>query len=154
MKTIYITIAIILHLISVVIWVGGMFFAHTALRPAATSLSTELRIPLWGRIFEKFFPWVWTAVLIIFVTGYSVLFLVFTSFKDASPYVHAMIGLGNLMSLLFFYLWFFPYQSFRTALATKDLATAGFHQTRIRYIITINLVLGLITIVVAVIGHW
>jgi uncharacterized membrane protein len=146
--------AIVLHLLAAVIWVGGMFFAHMALRPAAAELPTDLRLPFFSNVLERFFPWVWIAVLTILITGYGALFFFFGGISNARPYIHIMMGLGNLMSLLFAYLWFFPYRSLRAALEAKDLPTAARHQVRIRHVITINLALGLTTIVVAVAGRW
>ncbi|CAK0781013.1 conserved membrane hypothetical protein [Gammaproteobacteria bacterium] len=148
-----VAVAIVLHLLAVVIWVGGMFFAHLALRPAALGLSPELRLPLWERVFERFFPWVWVAVLVILATGYGVLFFVFGGMAGVRPSVHIMMGLGNLMTLLFFYLWFLPYRALRAALAAGNLPAAALQQARIRYIIMTNLVLGFVTIAVAVGGR-
>ncbi|CAK0759290.1 putative membrane protein [Gammaproteobacteria bacterium] len=145
-----VTIAIVLHLVGVVIWVGGMFFAHMALRPAAVSLPVEVRLPLFGRVFDRFFPWVWAAVLVILLTGYGSLFFALGGLASARPSIHIMMFLGSLMSLLFFYLWFFPYRALQMALKAGEFPTAGHHQARIRQIIAINLVLGLITIAVAV----
>jgi uncharacterized membrane protein len=45
-----------LHLISVAIWVGGMFFAYFCLRPAAVEiLEPPQRLPLWLATFKRFF---------------------------------------------------------------------------------------------------
>ncbi len=50
-------IAISLHLLASVIWVGGMFFAFMFLRPAAANLlEAEQRFPLWANVFKRFFP--------------------------------------------------------------------------------------------------
>ena len=35
-----------LHLLGVVVWVGGMFFAHMALRPSVLALNPPERLPL------------------------------------------------------------------------------------------------------------
>ena len=41
------SVAITLHLLAALIWVGGMFFAHMALRPAVnTMLEPPQRLPL------------------------------------------------------------------------------------------------------------
>ena len=54
---------IMLHVLGIVIWVGGMFFAHQILRPvAADLLEPPLRLPLWVGVFKRFFPWVWVCV--------------------------------------------------------------------------------------------
>ena len=49
-------IALTLHILSAVIWVGGMFAAYMCLRPAAGLLETSQRLGLWRRFFQKFFP--------------------------------------------------------------------------------------------------
>ncbi|MEK7716744.1 MAG: hypothetical protein AAB322_03200, partial [Pseudomonadota bacterium] len=69
------SIAISLHLLATIIWVGGMFFAYMALRPvAATLLPPAQRMPLWVQTFARFFPWVWAAVIILPATGYWMLY--------------------------------------------------------------------------------
>ena len=48
------SIALSLHVLFVVIWVGGMFFAYMALRPAAVNtLEPPLRLTLWKSVFRK-----------------------------------------------------------------------------------------------------
>ncbi|MET0093358.1 MAG: hypothetical protein ABW120_07480, partial [Sedimenticola sp.] len=65
------TIALTLHLLGTVVWVGGMFFAHMALRPvAAELLEPPQRLPLLKGVLDRFFRWVWLAVVLILVTGY------------------------------------------------------------------------------------
>ena len=43
-----------LHLTGIVVWVGGMFFAHFALRPAAAELAPPVRLPLLLRTLSGF----------------------------------------------------------------------------------------------------
>ena len=64
------TIALALHLLAALVWVGGMFFAIMVLRLAAGELEPPVRVPLWGRVFSKFFPWVWMAVIVLPLTGW------------------------------------------------------------------------------------
>ena len=60
-----------LHLLGVIVWVGGMFFAHMALRPVATEqLEPPQRLPFLYAVLTRFFRWVWLAVLTILITGY------------------------------------------------------------------------------------
>src|SRR5512139_2957914 len=99
--------AIVLHLLSAVIWVGGMFFAHQVLRPvAAELLEPPLRQPLWVGVFTRFFPVVWGAILLIPITGYWMMFAVFGGFGAVGLYVHIMHALGLLMIALFLYVYF------------------------------------------------
>ncbi|MBT5646768.1 MAG: hypothetical protein HOJ41_02785, partial [Rhodospirillaceae bacterium] len=71
-----ITTALALHLLAALVWVGGMFFAIMVLRLAAGELEPPVRAPLWGRVFAKFFPWVWMAVILLPITGYVMIFAV------------------------------------------------------------------------------
>ncbi len=149
-----IPVALVLHVLAVVVWVGGMFFAHMALRPSVATLPPEVRLPLLGKIFARFLPWVWASVLIILTTGYGAIFILFGSVVAVSHPIGVMMLLGNLMVGLFLYLWFFPYRRLQSALAEHDIKAAGLQQVLIRRVILTNLVLGLVTISVATAGRW
>ena len=56
-------LALALHILGAVVWVGGMFAAYMCLRPAAGPLEPPARLKLWRAFFGKFFPWVWLAIL-------------------------------------------------------------------------------------------
>ena len=50
------SIAITLHLLAAMIWIGGMFFAYMVLRPAAVEvLELPVRLSLWVAVFRRFF---------------------------------------------------------------------------------------------------
>ena len=63
------TIALILHIFSAVVWVGGMFFALFVLRPATAGLEPGPRLDLWLRVFERFFAWVFAAIVLLLASG-------------------------------------------------------------------------------------
>ena len=56
-----------LHLLGVVVWVGGMFFAHMALRPAAQALPPPQRLPLLAATLTRFVAWVGVRSIVILV---------------------------------------------------------------------------------------
>ena len=148
-------IAIPLHLLSAVIWVGGMFFAYMALRPvAANLLEPPLRLPLWSETFARFFPWVWVSVFTLIATGLWMVFSVYGGFGKVGLHIHLMTGLGALMILLFAHVFFSPYRRMKQALAVKDVPEAGRRLAQIRIIIAINLSLGLIVTVIAGAGRY
>lgn len=147
------SIALTLHLLSAVIWVGGMFFAYVALRPvAAALLEPPLRLPLWSQTFARFFPWVWGAVVLLPLTGYWMILGPFGGFATAPVFVHIMQALGIVMILIFLHVYFAPYRRLQRAVAAREYAAAGTQLAQIRRLIGINLALGLITIIVAVAG--
>jgi len=148
-------IAITLHLLAAVIWVGGMFFAYMALRPVAASLlEPAQRLPLWSQTFGRFFPWVWGAVILLLATGLWMVISEFGGFGQVGLYIHLMAGLGILMMLLFMHVFFAPYRRLKQALAANDMPEAGRRLSQIRVIIAINLTLGLIVTVIATAGKY
>ena len=57
------------------------------------------------------------------------------------------------MMLLVFHLYFAPWRRFRAALARQDWAEGGRQLGQIRTIVTINLILGLITVAIGSSGR-
>lgn len=148
-------IAITLHMLAAVIWVGGMFFAYMALRPAALELEAPQRLALWSRTFANFFPWVWGAVVVLPATGYWMIAKVFGGFAQVGLYVHLMQAIGIVMILIFLHLYFAPYRRLRRAVAASDFASAGKQLAQIRMMVAINLTLGLVTVIAAAAGaYW
>lgn len=148
------TVAIGLHILAVIVWVGGMFFAYLCLRPATNPLEPPERLALWGRGFDRFFPWVWASVVVLLASGYSMIFVVLDGFGSVGLHVHIMQATGLLMMLLFIHLWFAPYGRFKRALGASDLSEAGRNLNQIRLIIAINLALGLVTALVGATGRY
>jgi uncharacterized membrane protein len=147
-------LAITLHVLSVLIWVGGMFFAYMALRPAATALEPSQRLPLWSRTFARFFPWVWAAVILLPLTGYWMILYAFDGFANAKLYIHLMQGVGLVMIGIFFYVFFIPYARLKRAVIDSDWPSGGQALAEIRRWVGINLILGIITTVVATAGAY
>lgn len=142
-----------LHILGVVVWVGGMFFAYMALRPAAARvLDGASRLKLWGSTFQHFFPWVWVSIALIFASGYFILFSLIGGFAKAAPYIHAMHGLAIIMLFIFLHVFFAPYNRLKKSVAKEDWVTGAKALAQIRLLILINLCIGLLTIVMATFG--
>jgi uncharacterized membrane protein len=149
------SIALTLHVLSVVVWVGGMFFAYMVLRPvAAIQLETSQRLRLWAAVFSQFFPWVFLAVALIFSTGLLMLINGFGGIASASLDLQLMMGTGIVMMLIFFHVYFAPFQRLKRAVGTEDWTAGGRHLAQMRVLIGINLLLGLITVVIAAGGRY
>lgn len=143
-----------LHALGAVVWVGGMFFAYMVLRPSVDAMEPPHRLSLLAAVFRRFFIWVWHAVVVLPVTGYVVLFALYNGFAGAGGHIHLMQGLAWVMIALFVYMVFGPYPPFRRAVAAADWPQAARHLPRIRRIIGINLILGLITVVAGSAGRF
>ena len=148
------TVAVILHILSAVVWVGGMFFAHQVLRPAAAGLEPGPRLLLWQRVLGRFFIWVIAAIVLLLLSGYWMMLAVFGGFGGSGLYIQLMQGLGIVMMLLFFHLYFAPWRRFRAAVARQDWAEGGRQLGQIRMLVTINLVLGLLTVAIGGSGRY
>ncbi|HTQ34121.1 MAG TPA: CopD family protein [Stellaceae bacterium] len=144
------SLALILHEWSVIVWVGGMFFALIVLRPASGPLEPPARLALWRRVFAGFFPWVFAAIVLLLVSGFTL----FLGGYATGPHVHAMMGIGILMMLIFGHLYFAPWKRFRVALDAGDNAAAAAQLNQIRILVTINLILGLITAAIGASGRY
>ena len=140
-----------LHLLAAVIWVGGMFFAHMILRPSAVEkLEPPNRLPLWVAVFGRFFFWVWIAIITILVTGYWMIFDVFGGLLQLKAWhVQTMHIIGLIMTAIFMVIFFGPYQELKKAVAGGQFPVGGELMNKIRQLVTTNLVLGLVTIIIA-----
>jgi uncharacterized membrane protein len=147
-------IGVAFHIVAAVIWVGGMFFALVVLRPSTGPLDPPTRLALWQRVFARFFPWVWGAVAVLLVSGFAMIIWGFGGFAKIGTYVHTMMGLGIIMMLIYAHLYFSPWQRFRRAVAAGEWPVAAKNIDQIRQLVTINLVLGLITVVVGAAGRY
>jgi uncharacterized membrane protein len=135
------------HVLCVVIWVGGMFFAYLVLRPSLGVLEPVQRIALHTQVFRRFFLVIWHAMPLILLSGFTMLFVFDGGAANAAWNINAMMLLGLIMSAVFVLIVFGPYARFRR---TTERATAAECIDRIRKLIGVNLVLGIITVVAAV----
>ncbi len=149
------SISIALHLLSAVIWVGGMIFAHNSLRPAAVQvLEPPLRLELWVQVFRRFFVLVWLSIVILLASGYWMLFSYFGGFAGAGIHIHIMHGAGLLMVMIYLHVFFAPYRRLRQAVIIQDYPLAGAQLNRIRKLVGINILIGLLVITVASGGRY
>lgn len=143
---------LLLHVLSVVVWVGGMFFAYMALRPVAASvLEPPQRLTLWAGVFGKFFPWVWVSIVLILATGLHM--MVKLGGAAAPHYILTMLVLGVVMMLIYGHVFFAGYKKLKRAVGQQDWKAGGAVLAQIRRLIGINLSLGLLTIVVVFFGR-
>lgn len=144
--------ALLAHLLGAIVWIGGMFFAYLALRPAAASLlEPPARLPLWRETLRRFFQWVWISVAALFASGLHMMATAF-GFARAPGYVWTMFGIATVMTVIFAYVYFVPFAQLGRAVAAQDWKSGGGALNRIRVLVGTNLILGLVTVAVAVVG--
>ncbi|MBF0461869.1 MAG: hypothetical protein HQL87_10770 [Magnetococcales bacterium] len=143
-----------IHILSAVIWVGGMFFAMLFLRPALLPLELEARVDLWFRVLTRFFPWVWGSVIALPLSGYALLLAIFGSLQQAGWHVWIMQSLGWTMIAIFIFLFLVYYRKMARMVKKRLMPEAGLCMNAIRIGISVNLALGLATVVVAATGRF
>jgi uncharacterized membrane protein len=146
-------IALALHLLSVVVWVGGMFFAYQCLRPAVADLPAAERTALWGRVLGQFFRWVLIAVPLILASGIWMI-VAEGGMAKVGMQVHLMLLLGLCMMLLFLHVYFAPFRRLRRAVAAGDTLQASTQVGAIRRLVGVNLILGIVVVLIATIGKY
>lgn len=145
---------LLVHLLGVIVWVGGMFFAHMALRPAAAELlAPPQRLPLLAATLGRFFGWVGVAIALILVSGVAIIGLFASSGARIGWHIHAMSGIGILMMAIFAHIRFAPYRRLQRAVAASDWPAGGAAMAQVRMLVATNLVLGLATTAIVFIGR-
>ncbi len=141
-----------LHVMGVIVWVGGMFFAYMALRPAAAQvLAPPQRLPLWHRTLARFFQWVWLSVGLLLASGLQ---MTIGMGGHAAPlYVKLMLILGVIMMIVFAHVFFAPFGRLGRAVAAEDWRAGGMALGQIRRLVGINLILGIVTVTIATAGR-
>ena len=135
-----------LHILCAVLWVGGMFFAYVVLRPSLSAIDPPQRMLLHTQVFRRFFLVIWHAMPLLVLSGFAMIFVWMGGMAHLPWNVNAMLGLGLLMAAIFVYIVFVPYARFRR---TTDRTRMASSLDSIRRLIGVNLVLGLITVVIA-----
>ncbi len=139
-----------LHVLAALIWVGGMFFAWMILRPAAmTALDGPPRLKLWVEVFQRFFVWVWVAIVILPISGVGLLQIRFNGFETAPRYVQVMMGLYIVMVALFIRIQSLQLPELRKAVEAQDWAAGAGALGRIRRLVGCNLIVGLVLVAIA-----
>ncbi len=149
------SIAITLHLLAAVIWVGGMFFAYMALRPSASELlEPPVRLALWVGVLSRFFPWVGGAIAVLIATGLWMIVAVMGGMGQVGPHVHLMLALATIMILMFFHTYFAPFKRLKLAVKAEEWEAGASKLNQIRVLIGANLVIGLVVVVVGSAGRY
>ena len=142
------------HVLAVMVWIGGMVFAHFFMRPAALKLEPPQRIRLMHGALQRFFAAVLVAIVVILGSG------VWMIGNAAKTSVQAGLGfnmpldwtimatLGIVMIAIFGHIRFALFKRLGKAVASSDWAAGGAALASIRTWVAINLSIGVLIVVV------
>ncbi len=143
-----------LHVLSLIVWIGGMVFAHFFLRPAVATLEPPLRLRLMHDVLGRFFKAVLVASLLTLVSGVWMLGRVAKQVVQSGGNFQmplawtVMAVLGVLMVAIFMHIRFALYKRLGRAVEASDTASGGAAMAQIRRWVTVNLGLGVLIVVV------
>jgi uncharacterized membrane protein len=136
------------HVLAVVLWVGGMAFAHFFLRPALATLEPPQRLRLMHALLGRFLAAVAVAIGLIAASG---LWLIGRAAGVAAqgggtftwpPDWAVMTAVGTLMIALFGYIRTVLFARLARAVSASDWPAGGAALLHIRRWVGINLALG------------
>jgi uncharacterized membrane protein len=140
------------HVLSIIVWVGGMVFSHFFLRPAVAQLEPALRLRLMHDVLGRFFQAVLAASLLTLASGVWMLGRVAKqvvqsggSFQMPLSWTF-MAALGVAMVAVFFYIRFVLYKRLSRAVAASDWAAGAAALAQIRHGVSVNLGLGVVVL--------
>ena len=140
------------HLLAVIVWVGGMVFAHFFLRPAAQLLEPPQRLRLMHTVLQRFLGAVAVAVAVVLASGVWMIGRVARQAVQAGGAFAMpldwtlMATLGLLMAAIFGHIRFALFPRLQGAVAAADWPAGGQAMAGIRRWVGVNLVLGLVIV--------
>lgn len=146
------------HVLSVIVWVGGMFFTHFILRPAVIELDLETRLRLMQGVLGRFFNVVLAVSLLSLASGVWMLGRVAKQTVQAGAGFNMplawtiMAVLGVVMVAMFFHIRFALFKRFNRLVGSSEWESAGLVLTKIRRWVFINLILGVVIVVVTLLS--
>jgi uncharacterized membrane protein len=143
-----------LHLFAIIVWVGGMMFAHYFLRPAVGVLEPATRVRLMHTVLGRFFNAVLVAATVALVTGVWMIGRMAKQMVQAGVSFNmplewtVMATLGIVMVLIFGYIRFSLYKRLNRAVQALDWPAGAAALAQIRVWVMVNLFLGVLIVLV------
>ena len=147
-----------LHVLSIVVWIGGMVFAHFFLRPAVAQLEAPLRLRLMHDVLGRFFQAVLVASLLTLASGVWMLGRVAKQVVQSGGTFEmplawtVMAVLGVVMVAMFMHIRFALFKKLGRALALSEWAAGDAALAQIRTWVSINLCLGILVLLVTLLS--
>ena len=147
------------HALSIVVWIGGMVFAHFFLRPAVAQLDPPVRLRLMHDVLGRFFKAVLVASLLTLISGVWMLGRVVKQVVQSGgsfemPLAWTVMSvLGVAMVAIFMHIRFALYKRLSRAVAASEWSAGGVALAQIRTWVSINLGLGVVVLFV-VLMRW
>jgi uncharacterized membrane protein len=147
-----------IHLLSIIVWIGGMVFVQFFLRPAVASLEAPQRVRLMHEVLGRFFNAVlWAAGLTLasglWMIGRVAKAAVQSGGNFSMPLEWTvMAALGIVMIGIFGHIRFALYKRLSRAVTAAAWPAGGAALASIRTWVMVNLVIGVAIVVITLLG--
>jgi uncharacterized membrane protein len=147
------TVLKLAHVAAVILWVGGMVFAHFFLRPALQAqegMQPPQRLALMHAVLQRFFGAVLWAVLVVVGSGLAMIAQAAGGEGfEMPPHWTAMATIGVVMAAIFGHIRFALFPRLARAVAARDWPQGGAAMNAIRRWVSVNLALGIAVVLIA-----
>lgn len=142
------------HVLAILVWVGGMVFAHFCLRPAVAELPPPQRLALMSAVLGRFFRLVLVAAPLAFLSGGWMMGEMARIAARGGhfllpPGLWVMSALGTVMVLVFFHIRFALYPRLARAVAASDWPAGAAALGQVRQWVLANLGLSAVVLLAA-----
>lgn len=145
-------VLLFLHVLGVMVWVGGMVFVQLCLRPvAAVQLAPPQRLPLLAAVLGRFFALVAIAIVLVLASGFGMFAIIG---EHVPKHWHVMAGVGLLMVAIYGWIVVADYPRLTAAVAAQDWPAGAAAMNNIRRKVVTNIVLALVATAAAMAGAW
>lgn len=147
-----------IHLLALMVWIGGMFFALFCLRPALGLIDGPVRLRFMVQVLGRFLVWVGVAVGLLLLTGVAMWWLAMQAAsaqgqRFAMPWPWAaMVSLGLLMVAVYAHIRWVLFARLCAAAQVPDPAAGAAALAGVRRWVTVNLVIGVLVVLVMRVG--
>jgi len=147
-----------IHLLSLIVWIGGMVFVQFFLRPAVAGVEAPQRVRLMHEVLGRFFNAVLLAAGLVLGSGIWMIGRVAKqavqsggNFKMPIEWM-VMSVLGVVMVLIFAHIRFALYKRLSRAVTAAAWPAGGAALASIRTWVMVNLVIGVVIVVITQVG--
>jgi uncharacterized membrane protein len=142
-------VAFPIHIVAIIVWLGGLFLLTAALRPATDPVLDGAAMTMRHAVLSRYMPWGGAALLAVIATGVFIVRRQFGGFGHV-PLLHRwnmLIGIPAIA--LYGYMQLVTWRACRLAVGRGDWASAERQIRRVRTLAAIVLTLGLASAVVS-----
>ena len=147
-----------IHLLSIIVWIGGMAFAHFFLRPAVATLKTPERVRLMHAVLGRFFNAGLVAGGLALGSGVWMMGRIAKQTVQAGAKLNlplewmVMAGLGVVMMIIFGYTRFALYPRLTRAVTAAAWPAGDAALASIRAWLMVSLAIGTVIVAVVLLG--